>query len=77
MESALRFTNCAIKIPRPDPVCFSKFIRWLSEYDTGPSEGRSLARHNDWLSNRNCKVVRVEGDLTVKERIELVSKYIA
>jgi uridine kinase len=54
-----------------------KFIRWLSEYDTGPSEGRSLARHNDWLSNRNCKVVRIVGDLTVKERVELVSKHIA
>lgn len=54
-----------------------KFIRWLSEYDTGPSEGRNLARHNDWLSNRNCKVVRIVGDLTVKESVELVSKHIA
>ena len=54
-----------------------KFIEWLSEYDTGPSEGRSLVRHNDWLSNRKCKVVRIEGDLSVQERVDIVFNNIA
>jgi len=49
-----------------------KFLQWASEYDSGPSEGRSLARHNQWLSERSCKIVRIEGDLTVSERLKIV-----
>lgn len=53
------------------------FIKWLSEYDIGPSEGRSLARHNEWLSKRDCQLVRLEGDLSVEERLDIVNKYIS
>lgn len=49
-----------------------KFLKWLSEYDTGPSEGRSLAKHNAWLGERKARVIRIEGDLTVQERVAIV-----
>jgi uridine kinase len=48
------------------------FLQWASEYDTGPSEGRSLAKHNAWLAKRKCPVLRLEEDLTVAERVERV-----
>ena len=53
------------------------FLKWASEYDTGPSEGRSLERHNIWLGERSCKVIRVEGDLSINERVEVVSSALA
>lgn len=53
-----------------------KFIQWVSEYDTGPSEGRSLAKHNDWLSHRDCEVITIKGDVTLDKKIEIVSDQI-
>lgn len=49
-----------------------EFLTWVSEYDTGPEEGRSLAKHNLWLSKQESNVIRIEGDLTVQERIDAV-----
>ncbi len=49
------------------------FLQWASEYDIGPKTGgRSLERHLRWLDERSCKVIRIEGDLTVEARYELV-----
>jgi adenylate kinase family enzyme len=45
------------------------FLKWASEYDEGPSEGRSLAKHNAWLAQRTCPVLRLEQDQTVAERV--------
>lgn len=48
------------------------FLKWASEYDEGPSEGRSLAKHNAWLAQRTCPVLRLEQDQTVAERVARV-----
>ena len=49
-----------------------KFLEWASQYDEGPSEGRSLAKHNAWLAQRRCPVLRLDSDLTVDERLSQV-----
>ena len=48
------------------------FLDWAAQYDEGPSEGRSLARHRAWLQTRTCKVLELHGDLTVDERLASV-----
>lgn len=48
------------------------FIEWAGQYDEGPPEGRSLARHTAWLAQRTCPVLRLEEDHSVPERIRLV-----
>ena len=48
------------------------FLKWASEYDTGPLFGRSLAKHKKWLSERECKVINLEGDLSVEKRCERI-----
>lgn len=48
------------------------FLQWASEYDRGPSAGRSLARHEAWLAQRSCPVLLLEGDLSVDERVQRV-----
>lgn len=54
---------------RADP----EFLQWASEYDSSPAEGRSLTKHNDWLSERFCKIIRIEGNLSVNERIQMLT----
>jgi uridine kinase len=45
------------------------FLQWAAEYDAGPSKGRSLAKHQAWLAQRLCPVLRLDGDLSVAERV--------
>jgi hypothetical protein len=45
------------------------FIEWAAQYDDGNFSGRSRARHDEWLSERSCPVLRLDGDLTVPERL--------
>lgn len=49
-----------------------EFLEWASEYDNGPSGGRSLSKHRKWLSERNCMILNIEGDFIVQERCELL-----
>lgn len=48
------------------------FLQWASEYDQGPSEGRSLAKHLAWLAARKCPVLRLDGGASVEERVDSV-----
>jgi adenylate kinase family enzyme len=38
-----------------------EFIAWASHYDDGTREGRTLARHEAWLTTLRCPVIRVDG----------------
>jgi hypothetical protein len=38
------------------------FLEWASQYDAGPPEGRSLAKHSAWLATRKCPIIRLSGD---------------
>lgn len=48
------------------------FLAWAAQYDEGPAEGRSLAKHRAWLAARNCPVIELHGNLTVSERVAAV-----
>ena len=53
------------------------FLTWASQYDEGPPEGRSLAKHESWLAQRTCLVLRIAGDTSVGERVERVLAVVA
>jgi len=46
------------------------FLEWAAQYDEGRLEGRSRAIHEHWLSQRTCQILRIDGDLSVDERLE-------
>lgn len=48
------------------------FLTWAAQYDEGPPEGRSLARHEEWLARRTCPVLRLTGDESVAQRVDRV-----
>ena len=50
---------------RADPA----FLAWAAQYDEGKLSGRSRGRHEQWLSERTCPVLRIEGDTTTLDRV--------
>jgi hypothetical protein len=58
---------------RVDPA----FLAWAGQYEVGKLDGRSLARHEAWLSSRRCTVLRIEGDYSTEHRLERVSAALA
>jgi len=50
------------------------FLEWAAQYETGRMPGRSRALHEKWLSERSCPVLRLEGDLSVAERVARVTE---
>lgn len=48
------------------------FLDWAAQYDDGPPEGRSLAKHEAWLASRLCKVLELRGDLGISERLDAI-----
>jgi hypothetical protein len=50
------------------------FLQWAAQYDEGPAEGRSLARHRAWLNSRTCPIVEIHGDLSVSQRLAAVRR---
>jgi adenylate kinase family enzyme len=45
----------------PRHAQYQEFLTWAAGYDTGVKAGRSLARHEAWLANLTCPVIRVDG----------------
>ena len=48
------------------------FMDWAARYDDGDLKVRSRLLHETWLQERGCDVLRLEGDLSVADRIETV-----
>tara|TARA_Y100001963_G_scaffold130583_1_gene187021 strand:- start:281 stop:799 length:519 start_codon:yes stop_codon:yes gene_type:complete len=45
------------------------FLKWAAQYDRGTAPGRSLAKHRAWLETRACRVISIEGAMSVPEQI--------
>jgi adenylate kinase family enzyme len=56
-----------------DPV----FLAWAAQYDEGRLDGRSRQRHERWLEQRRCPVLRIDGDTSVQDRLARVRAGIA
>lgn len=72
LDTSIRVKRLEIREKKELGYADPHFLKWASEYDTGPSTGRSFATHMKWLSERKCKVLNLEGDLTVQKRCELL-----
>jgi adenylate kinase family enzyme len=76
LETEIRIAR--LKVREQEEVGFvnPEFIEWAASYDTGPEEGRSLAKHAKWHSERESPILRIEGNLTVSERLRMVKNNI-
>jgi adenylate kinase family enzyme len=55
----------------------AQFIEWAAQYDEGRLAGRSRALHEQWLSERSCAILRLNGDLSVADRVVRVTAALA
>ncbi len=51
---------------------FEAFLGWASRYDDETFDGRSISTHQKWMDRLNCPILRIEGDTTITERMDLV-----
>src|ERR1700733_6946438 len=58
---------------RVDP----QFLAWAAQYDEGKVSGRSREKHEQWLSQRACPVLRIDGDTSTVDRVGRVRAAIA
>ena len=54
-----------------------EFLEWAGQYEEGRLPGRSRERHEQWLSERSCPVLRLDGNLSVDERLTRVVQAIS
>ncbi|MCW7541861.1 AAA family ATPase [Aquabacterium sp. A7-Y] len=52
------------------------FLEWAGQYDEGPPEGRSLAKHEAWLRARRCPVLRLVGEGSVAAHLATIAAQI-
>ncbi len=57
---------------RADPA----FLAWAAQYDAGPPEGRSLAKHRAWLATRTCPVLELRGEASVDDQVAAVRRWL-
>jgi len=56
---------------------YKAFLAWAAEYDLEDNiTSRSLKQQKQWMEEVKCATLFLEGDLTVKERLELLQNYI-
>ncbi|MFJ8261185.1 hypothetical protein ACIQ4I_04380 [Rummeliibacillus sp. NPDC094406] len=53
------------------------FLEWASLYDEAGMEVRSKMLHEHWMSDLVRPILRIEGDYTVKERVNIVLNYLS
>lgn len=48
---------------------FKAFIEWAVRYDDGDLNIRSKALHEQWMIRLKCPILRLQGDMSVAERV--------
>jgi len=65
-----------IKPKHPRHKQHLEFLEWAAAYDTGGLEMRSKSSHEKWIKDLPYCVLRIEGDHTIQENIEIVLGHI-
>lgn len=48
------------------------FLEWASKYEDGTFAGRSLMIHQNWIKILDGKILKIEGNTTIEERVTQV-----
>ncbi|MGP9039402.1 ATP-binding protein [Cytobacillus kochii] len=52
------------------------FLEWASLYDSVGFEARSKSLHEHWMADLSCPILKIEGDYSVNERVDIVLDYL-
>lgn len=53
-----------------------EFMEWASKYDLGDLDIRSKKLHYEWLEKLKCKVLKIEEDIEIDEKVKKVKEII-
>lgn len=76
LDTAIRVARLRERELRQQGRIDPAFLEWAAQYDTGPPSGRSLQKQEAWLVTLACPVIRIEGDLSVEERLARIEPYL-
>jgi len=48
------------------------FLEWARQYEDPNFDGRSFKVHNDWIELLDCKTLRINGEMSLKNKTEKV-----
>ncbi|SFZ91521.1 Adenylate kinase [Flaviramulus basaltis] len=48
------------------------FLEWANQYENPNFDGRSLNIHNNWIELLNCKVLKIDGEMELKNKTDKV-----
>jgi adenylate kinase family enzyme len=51
---------------------YDEFLAWAARYDDPAFARRSRTAHEQWMTTLACPVLRLEGDLSVAERVDCI-----
>lgn len=52
------------------------FLEWADQYENPNFDGRSLKIHSQWMELLHCKILRLDGQMELDKKVELVLKEI-
>ncbi|GIO19462.1 hypothetical protein J18TS1_25620 [Oceanobacillus oncorhynchi subsp. incaldanensis] len=52
------------------------FLEWASLYDNAGMEVRSKTLQEHWMADLSCPILRIEGDYSVEEQVNIVLNYL-
>lgn len=67
-----RYGPSIVETSHPRNRAYRDFMDWAARYDTGGVEMRSKACHEAWLQNLLVPVIRLEGDMTLQQKISRI-----
>jgi len=71
-----RFGAEALALGGPMHEQHEAFIAWAAAYEAGTMPGRSLPRHEQWLKQLLCPVLRLDGTKTIDELVRSVCRFL-
>jgi adenylate kinase family enzyme len=72
-----RYGDNAIAPGGPLHTSFTAFMAWAAAYESGDMQMRSRQRHEQWLRELPCPVLRLEGQQSVEESLARVIQYVS
>lgn len=55
---------------------YNEFMSWAESYDSGDISIRSKALHEKWMKDLSCRLLKLEGDIPIEEKVNEVIREI-
>jgi uridine kinase len=72
LDTDIRISRLKVREQQELGFVDDEFIAWATEYENPDFYSRNRVKHLNWLASQQAKVVSIDGDLSVEQRMILV-----